>query len=91
MPDGVTFQVDIIVEPDGDAFHAYCPALTGLHVDGETEKDAVCNAYDAIAAYLVSLIKHRHPIPLAVIKPVHNGKQRHTERLSVSLDQLQPA
>lgn len=32
-------RLDIIVEPDGDGFHAYCPMLKGLHTAGDTEKE----------------------------------------------------
>ena len=37
------FQVEIIVESDGDEYHAYCPALKGLHVCGETVDEALSN------------------------------------------------
>lgn len=51
-------NVQIIVEADGLGFHAYCPALKGLHVSGATEQEAVRNASDAVIAYLKSLAKH---------------------------------
>ena len=55
--------LDIVVEPDGDAFHAYCPMLSGLHVAGDTEKEALRNAGDALSAYMESMIKHGDPLP----------------------------
>ena len=58
------FTVDIVVEPDEDQFHAYVPALKGLHVGGDTEQEALENARDAVIAYLRSLIKDGEPIPL---------------------------
>ncbi|MEO6196787.1 MAG: type II toxin-antitoxin system HicB family antitoxin [Dehalococcoidia bacterium] len=64
----VGFRVDIVVEPDDGEFHAYCPALKGLHVDGGTEEEALRNASEAALAYLESLIKHNEPIPLAVVR-----------------------
>ena len=56
------FRIRIIVEPDGDEFHAYCPALKGLHTSGPTEEESPQNATDAAAAYLASLAKHGDPI-----------------------------
>ncbi len=57
------FQVDIVIQPDGDGFYAYCPSLKGLHIGGDTEKEALENAKDAVLAYLISLTKHGEPIP----------------------------
>lgn len=61
------FKVEVIVEPDEDGFHAFCPALKGLHVDGGTREEAVANARDAVLAYVASLIKHGDPLPLGVV------------------------
>ena len=63
----IEFQVEIVVEPDGDEYHAYCPALKGLHACGATVKEALNNARDAAAAYIESLIKHGDPIPIGVV------------------------
>lgn len=63
----ISFSVMVVIEPDTDRFHAFCPALKGLHVEGATEEDACNNAADAAMAYLKSLIKHREPIPVGVI------------------------
>ena len=63
----IEFQVEIIVEPDGDEYHAYCPALKGLHACGETVEEALSNARDAATAYIESLIKHGDPIPVGVV------------------------
>ncbi len=61
-----TFKILIVVEPDEGEFHAYCPALKGLHTCGATEEEAMDNAADAAIAYLESLIKHGDPIPIGV-------------------------
>lgn len=63
------FRVEIIVEPDDGIFHAYCPALKGLHTCGDTEEEAFSNAKDAAMAYLLSLVKHRDPIPVGILAP----------------------
>ena len=60
----ITVRLRIVVERDGDEFHAYCPALKGLHTFGRTEEEAVQNARDGAIAYLLSLIKHGDPIPV---------------------------
>ena len=61
------FRVNIAVEPDGETFHAYCPALKGLHASGNTEKEAVENAGKAVGVYLESLIRHKDPIPVGIV------------------------
>ena len=62
----IDFAVQIIVEPDEGGFYAYCPALKGLHVGGDTEEEALQNARDATIAYLHSLIRHGEPIPIGI-------------------------
>ena len=61
------FLVTVVIEPDENGFHAYCPALRGLHVSGSTKREAVSNANKAVCAYIESLIKHKDPIPVGVI------------------------
>ena len=63
-PRKLEFRIRVVVEPDGDEFHAYCPALKGLHTSGKTELEAVANARDAAEAYLKSLLIHGDPIPV---------------------------
>ncbi len=59
-------KIVIVIEPDENGFHAYCPALEGLHTDGNTEQEALQNAKDAATAYLSSLIKHGDPVPVGI-------------------------
>lgn len=89
----VRFTVDIVVEPDGDQFYAYAPALKGVHVGGRTEEEAIQNAIDATHLYLKSLIRHGDPIPLEVVEEAvpangvsHRGRHIHHKRdLALSL------
>lgn len=90
----VTFRIDIIVEHDGDGYYAYCPALEGLHVGGDTLDEATHNAVDAAIAYLRSLMKHGDPIPLQIVhqERIHRRPSRcaehathRTEQFSVAL------
>ena len=53
-----------IVERDGDRFHAYCPAFKGLHMDGNTEQEALDRTIDGLKWYLDSLQRHGDPIPV---------------------------
>jgi predicted RNase H-like HicB family nuclease len=62
----IEFQVEVNIEPDDDGFHAYCPALKGLHTRGNTEQEAVDNARDAAIAYIESCIRHGDPIPIGL-------------------------
>ncbi|HEY3118720.1 MAG TPA: type II toxin-antitoxin system HicB family antitoxin [Chloroflexota bacterium] len=73
-----------MIEPDDQGFHAYCPALKGLHAEGDTEQEALARAEEAAVAYLQSLIKNHEPIPLGakVARPRSSGTA-HTERLAV--------
>jgi predicted RNase H-like HicB family nuclease len=57
-------KVLVIVEPDDGGFHAFCPALKGLHTCGDTQDEAIENAQDAVIAYIRSIIKHGDPLPI---------------------------
>ena len=56
-------QYTIVIEPDGDGFHAFCPALKGCHTCGDTQAEALEYVQDAIIGYVASLEKHGMPIP----------------------------
>ncbi|HVT46516.1 MAG TPA: type II toxin-antitoxin system HicB family antitoxin [Vicinamibacterales bacterium] len=78
------FTVQFLVEPDGDGFHAYSPALPGLHTDGASEREAVREFVAAVPAYLESVLQHGDPLPVGVIvdaPPV--AAVRHTEEITV--------
>jgi len=79
MRKGPTFTIDVIIEPDGDEFHAYCPGLKGLHTCGSTEEEALQNAKDAAVAYLVSLMKHGDPIPIGITSATSTRKRNSSQ------------
>jgi len=91
----IGFRVDVSIEPDEVGFHAYCPALKGLHTSGDTEEEALQNVRDAAIAYLRASIKHGDDIPIGVtmheepddgvhIVPREDlGRHTHTESLAV--------
>ncbi|WP_198927591.1 type II toxin-antitoxin system HicB family antitoxin [Thermosipho sp. 1074] len=46
----------ILVEPEETGgYHAWCPALPGCHVQGETKEEALNNLKEAIELYIESL------------------------------------
>jgi predicted RNase H-like HicB family nuclease len=71
------FRIEVVIEPDEGGFHAFVPALKGLHTSGETQEEALQNAKDAAEAYLRSLIKHGDPIPVGVLIEKEKGEQGH--------------
>jgi predicted RNase H-like HicB family nuclease len=64
----ITFAVEVCIEKDGDSYYAYCPALPGVHIDGETEEEAIKHATVAVKLYIESLIDHGDPIPLQIVQ-----------------------
>jgi predicted RNase H-like HicB family nuclease len=60
------FSIPIVVKLDSVGFHSYSPALKGLHMDGESQKEALDNAIKAARDYLEILIEDGMPIPLSI-------------------------
>lgn len=61
----IATQYTIVIEPDEDGFHAFCPALKGCHTCGNTQAEALKYIQDAIVGYVASLKKHGDPVPVA--------------------------
>ena len=57
-------RIDMKIEPDGNAFHAYAPALKGCHVGGATKEEAKHNLNDAIYLYIECFLERGEPIPI---------------------------
>ena len=89
----IGFRIQLIVEPDENGFHAYCPALKGLHTYGETERKALLNAKDAAAAYLQSSMKHEDPIPVGILihGDIADSSHTPTERATYHMQDLKVA
>jgi predicted RNase H-like HicB family nuclease len=78
----MTFRVRVVLEPDGDGFHAYCPALRGCHTWGATRDEALANIREAAAAYLESMLAHGDPIP---VEGREDAPIPHEEALTVTV------
>jgi len=61
-------RIKIIIEKDGNGFHAYCTVFKGLHIDGDTIKETINNMADAVDLYLDTLKKHGDSIPIGCIE-----------------------
>jgi predicted RNase H-like HicB family nuclease len=59
------FVVPIIVKPDTIGYHSYSPALKGLHMDGDTEEEALENARLTAKDFLSIMIEKGIPIPIS--------------------------
>lgn len=62
----LTFKVMVKVEQDDGEFHAFCPALKGLHAGGATEDEAIENVKLAAMDYVSSLMRHGDPLPVGI-------------------------
>lgn len=63
-PQELRLRITIIVEPDGDGFHAFTPGMKGIHADGSTEQEAAEHAVEAIKLYLESLANHDESVAI---------------------------
>jgi predicted RNase H-like HicB family nuclease len=61
------FTVPIIVKFDTVNYHSYSPALKGLHMDGDSEKEALENARKTAKEFLEIMIRENIPIPLSIL------------------------
>ena len=63
----IVIKVTVFIEQDNGVFYAHSPTMPGLHVEGETEQEVEKHVEDAVVAYLISLIKHNDPLPIAEV------------------------
>jgi len=62
-----SLRYTVILEPEeGGGYHAFCPALKGLHTYGDTFEEAIANAREAIELYLADLEASGEPAPVEV-------------------------
>ena len=60
-----TYTFKVVVEPDEDAWHAYCPALVrhGGATWGPTREEALTQIEEVVRMVVESLREHGEPIP----------------------------
>ncbi len=60
-----TYTFNIVVEPDDDRWHAYCPALhqKGAASWGLTREEAVRNIEDVVRLVMESMVEHDEELP----------------------------
>ena len=55
-----TYSFKVVVEPDEDLWHAYCPALVnhGAATWGHTQQEALKHIHEVVQMVVQSLIEH---------------------------------
>lgn len=54
----------VVVEPDGDVFHAFVPSLRGCHTFGETVNEAMDHIREAITLHIEGMQADGEEIPV---------------------------
>ncbi|MHB8376842.1 MAG: type II toxin-antitoxin system HicB family antitoxin [Dehalococcoidia bacterium] len=52
LPKSRIAQFEVLIEPDEDGFHVWCPALKGCHSFGLTKDEALENIKEAIEGWI---------------------------------------
>ena len=60
-----TYSFKVVVEPDEDRWHTFCPALIsqGAATWGYTEQEALRQIQEVVQMVVESLIQHGDPVP----------------------------
>ena len=63
-----TYTYSVVVEPDEDAWHAYCPALQGYGAAtwGRTRAEALRHIREVVALVIAELIEDGEAVPADV-------------------------
>jgi len=69
-PPTKSYLFRVVIEPDEDVFHAYCPALKGCHTWGYTYEEALKNIHEAVQCHVEALLEAGDPIPTEPAKDV---------------------
>src|ERR1700733_9340873 len=68
------YQIVIHWSPEDNAYLAKVPELEGCITHGETQREALAMAEDAIEAYIESMKKHDEKIPEPLVEKSFSGK-----------------
>lgn len=82
-----TYTFRVIVEPDGDRWHAYCPALEtyGAATWGVTQAEALKHIQEVVQMVVEELQEDAVPIPDAPTRDVEVSEE---PRVSVTIPSL---
>lgn len=82
-----TYTFRLVVEPDGDRWHAHCPALQpfGAATWGNSEEEALRHIQEVAQMVVEELQEDRIPIPDA---PPHDVEVSEEARISVAVGSL---
>lgn len=58
------YDFTVVIEPDGEAFHAFVPVLSGCHSFGESVEEAKQNIAEAIELHVESMIEKGVEVPI---------------------------
>lgn len=64
MAEKKEYRFTVIIEPcEEGGYYAFCPALPGCHVEGETFEETVAEMRRSIDAFIEDYTKDGEPIP----------------------------
>ena len=58
------YQYTVVIEPDGEQFHAFVPALPGCHTFGASIEETQANILEAIHLHLEAMREDHEDIPV---------------------------
>jgi predicted RNase H-like HicB family nuclease len=61
---GKTYRFLIVVEPENEHYHAYCPAVGDFHSRGKTVEEAKANLVEELQHYLTDLARRGETLPI---------------------------
>ncbi len=82
----IRFKVGIVIEKDSIGYIAYCPALKGLAVEGDTKEEVKKNFANAFISYINSALKHGDPLPICSTFKVSSAVAPIIENIDVPIN-----
>ncbi|MGB3342085.1 MAG: type II toxin-antitoxin system HicB family antitoxin [bacterium] len=58
------FELEVRIQPQPGGYHAYCPSLKGLHIDAQSQKEALGLIKKAAKLHIESMLEYGDPFPL---------------------------
>jgi len=75
---------EVVIEPDEDAYQAYCPDLPGCQTWGHTKAETLRYIKEAVELYLYDLIADGKPIPnIGLVKAKPSIRLIKTEKVAL--------